>query len=96
VNRYLKDPFAGDSRSPCVRNCCLDQNDVCLGCGRTLEEILQWRSAPAEEQEAIRQRAYERRMKRLRAFPSRSPENAGRDDSVPGDTDSDQSGTRSE
>lgn len=28
--------------SPCVRNCCLDQNDVCLGCFRTLEEITQW------------------------------------------------------
>ncbi|EKO3464267.1 DUF1289 domain-containing protein [Vibrio fluvialis] len=28
--------------SPCIRNCCLDDNDVCLGCFRTLEEILAW------------------------------------------------------
>lgn len=28
--------------SPCVRNCCLDQRDICLGCFRSLEEITQW------------------------------------------------------
>ncbi|QVK24925.1 DUF1289 domain-containing protein [Shewanella dokdonensis] len=31
--------------SPCVRNCCLDHQDVCLGCGRTLDEILAWHDA---------------------------------------------------
>jgi predicted Fe-S protein YdhL (DUF1289 family) len=28
--------------SPCIRNCCLDADDVCMGCARTLDEILQW------------------------------------------------------
>ncbi|MDH5517258.1 MAG: DUF1289 domain-containing protein [Gammaproteobacteria bacterium] len=28
--------------SPCVRNCCLDQNDICIGCLRTLDEIKDW------------------------------------------------------
>ncbi|NOU13494.1 MAG: DUF1289 domain-containing protein [Methylococcaceae bacterium] len=28
--------------SPCIRNCCLDEDDVCLGCFRTLEEIKCW------------------------------------------------------
>ncbi len=28
--------------SPCVRNCCLNEYDVCLGCFRTLTEIKQW------------------------------------------------------
>ncbi|MDP3008056.1 MAG: DUF1289 domain-containing protein [Methylococcales bacterium] len=32
------------SSSPCVRNCCLDNNDICLGCFRSLEEIRQWSS----------------------------------------------------
>lgn len=35
--------------SPCVRNCCLDDRNVCVGCGRTLDEILRWtRLTPAE------------------------------------------------
>ncbi|MFT4941230.1 MAG: putative Fe-S protein YdhL (DUF1289 family) [Paraglaciecola sp.] len=34
-----------DIPSPCVRNCCLDDKDVCLGCLRTLEEILMWGEA---------------------------------------------------
>lgn len=28
--------------SPCVRNCCLDKHDICMGCFRSLEEIKQW------------------------------------------------------
>ncbi len=28
--------------SPCVRNCCLDEKDICLGCGRSIEEIIRW------------------------------------------------------
>ncbi len=28
--------------SPCVRNCCLNEEDVCLGCFRALTEITQW------------------------------------------------------
>ncbi|MDD5271510.1 MAG: DUF1289 domain-containing protein [Methylovulum sp.] len=28
--------------SPCIRICCLDDDDVCLGCFRTLTEITQW------------------------------------------------------
>ena len=28
--------------SPCIRNCCLDNDDICLGCFRSLTEITQW------------------------------------------------------
>jgi uncharacterized protein len=28
--------------SPCVRNCCLDDNDICVGCYRSLAEITRW------------------------------------------------------
>jgi predicted Fe-S protein YdhL (DUF1289 family) len=37
-----------------VRNCCLDEQDVCLGCGRELQEILRWQSASSEERATIR------------------------------------------
>lgn len=39
--------------SPCVRRCCLDDHDICLGCGRTLDEILAWGEASAEARRAI-------------------------------------------
>jgi predicted Fe-S protein YdhL (DUF1289 family) len=28
--------------SPCIRQCCLDDNDICIGCFRSLNEILNW------------------------------------------------------
>lgn len=28
--------------SPCIRNCCLNEQDVCIGCFRSLSEIKQW------------------------------------------------------
>jgi uncharacterized protein len=31
--------------SPCNRICCLNHSDVCLGCGRTLQEIKDWHVA---------------------------------------------------
>jgi predicted Fe-S protein YdhL (DUF1289 family) len=47
--------------SPCVRNCCLDSDDVCLGCGRKLEEILQWHRASESERKTILELAKTRR-----------------------------------
>ena len=31
--------------SPCIRHCCLDERDVCLGCFRSLAEIIAWADA---------------------------------------------------
>ncbi|WPC05356.1 DUF1289 domain-containing protein [Pseudomonas benzenivorans] len=31
--------------SPCRRQCCLDEQDMCLGCGRLLAEIREWGAA---------------------------------------------------
>jgi len=31
--------------SPCIRNCCLDEQDICLGCYRSIEEITGWYKA---------------------------------------------------
>lgn len=33
---------ASTVESPCIRNCCLDNNDICMGCFRSLSEITQW------------------------------------------------------
>ncbi len=31
--------------SPCIRNCCLDEGDICLGCFRHVDEIIEWGTA---------------------------------------------------
>ena len=56
--------------SPCVRNCCLDENDVCLGCGRHINEILAWHKATGGEREttiAIALQRFKERASRHRA-----------------------------
>ena len=47
--------------SPCVRNCCLDDDDICMGCHRTIREICDWHSASAEQRREILKRCEERR-----------------------------------
>ncbi|OUR74640.1 hypothetical protein A9Q78_00005, partial [Methylophaga sp. 41_12_T18] len=39
--------------SPCVRNCCLDDDNICMGCFRSMDEILQWRDASGQQQKEI-------------------------------------------
>ncbi|MFC1774523.1 DUF1289 domain-containing protein [Pseudomonadota bacterium] len=46
--------------SPCVRNCCLDDNDICLGCFRSLEEITSWGQSDDTQRHAIVRRARRR------------------------------------
>lgn len=53
-------------RSPCVRNCCLGEDDVCLGCFRHLEEIKLWGLADDKARIKI-VRAARRRMKNRRS-----------------------------
>ncbi len=52
--------------SPCVRNCCLDDDDVCLGCHRSLDEILGWHGADDEERSATLSACELRKEKRTR------------------------------
>lgn len=39
--------------SPCIQVCELDADDVCLGCGRTVDEIARWAGAGEREKQAI-------------------------------------------
>ncbi len=50
--------------SPCNRNCCLDQHDCCLGCGRFLTEIIEWHQASEERQHEIVELAQARSAER--------------------------------
>ncbi|MBU2871208.1 DUF1289 domain-containing protein [Colwellia sp. E2M01] len=48
--------------SPCVRNCCLDASDICVGCYRHLDEITGWQSYSSLEKEKIIQVCQQRRI----------------------------------
>ncbi len=39
--------------SPCVRICKLSANNVCIGCGRTVEEIAKWTVLTDHEKQAV-------------------------------------------
>jgi predicted Fe-S protein YdhL (DUF1289 family) len=36
--------------TPCINICTLDENQVCLGCRRTLDEIAEWSGLSPQEQ----------------------------------------------
>ncbi|GGF82109.1 DUF1289 domain-containing protein [Alteromonas lipolytica] len=50
--------------SPCVGNCCLDLDDICLGCQRHISEITGWHQADQAQRKVILQRCAERRIAR--------------------------------
>lgn len=48
-------------QSPCVRNCCLNEADICVGCFRSLQEISRWSLVDNPTKMAILAQAAERR-----------------------------------
>ncbi len=49
--------------SPCVRNCCLDYDDICLGCFRSLSEITAWGMVDNQTRKKILLEAEQRKKK---------------------------------
>lgn len=47
------EPAEAPLASPCRRQCCLNDDEVCLGCGRTLQDILDWGSADNVQRQLI-------------------------------------------
>lgn len=62
------EPGEAPLASPCRRQCCLDERDQCIGCGRTLREILDWGSADNARRRDICQAAIERLRQRKPAL----------------------------
>ena len=46
--------------SPCISICALDENDVCVGCYRSAQEITRWSQADNAERRDILASAYAR------------------------------------
>ena len=53
-----------DVPSPCIRNCTLNEEDLCVGCLRTLDEITNWQSATDEQRLQILENVAERRREK--------------------------------
>ena len=47
-------------RSPCVNICALDEQDICIGCYRSGEEITRWGSYSEQEKQQVMRRVAER------------------------------------
>ena len=60
--------------SPCVRNCCLNEKDVCLGCFRHLDEITRWTEADDVERCLILEKATARKVAHRAKFSKRLPD----------------------
>lgn len=50
-------------RSPCVSICALDENDICIGCHRSGDEILRWTSMTNQERRDVLRLVAEREKK---------------------------------
>jgi uncharacterized protein len=46
--------------SPCVSVCALDENDLCTGCQRSIDEIRRWRNMGNPERREVLVRCHER------------------------------------
>ncbi|GAB5415572.1 MAG: hypothetical protein Cons2KO_31750 [Congregibacter sp.] len=57
----MQEPKISTPESPCVSVCALDENDICLGCYRSADEITDWFTADHAEKVAILARAATRR-----------------------------------
>lgn len=55
-----------DVESPCVRNCCLDGEDICLGCNRHIDEIMAWRKLSNEEKYGVLKQCEQRQQLRAK------------------------------
>jgi len=59
--------------SPCTSVCQLNSDRVCVGCGRTLDEIAEWSEAGEGRRREIRATASQR-LARIRPSLEQSPE----------------------
>ncbi|WP_344803750.1 DUF1289 domain-containing protein [Allohahella marinimesophila] len=50
-------------RSPCVSICCLDEDDICVGCYRSGDEICNWSSLNNEQRLAVLEQVAAREKK---------------------------------
>ncbi|MCC2607477.1 DUF1289 domain-containing protein [Planctobacterium marinum] len=53
-----------DIESPCNRQCCLDLQDICVGCKRSIQEIMEWSAATPQRKREILSNCCQRRQEK--------------------------------
>jgi len=51
-------PSSSKASSPCVDICKLDSDFVCIGCGRTIDEVLKWPEYTDEQKQEVLDRIF--------------------------------------
>ena len=54
-----------DIGKPCIKKCCLNEDNVCLGCFRTFDDMLQWNKANIEEKTLMLKKAQKRKKEHM-------------------------------
>lgn len=54
-----------DINKPCIKKCCLNEDDVCLGCFRTFDDMCQWNKANIEEKTQMLKVAHRRKKEHI-------------------------------
>ena len=54
-------------QSPCISLCTLDEDDICMGCLRSLDEIVDWTMLSDDEKRAVLANVAERAALRNQA-----------------------------
>jgi len=61
----MSDKNKSKTESPCVNICELNENDICVGCGRSIDEIINWNQiVQNNNSEKVREKA-KKRLKNL-------------------------------
>lgn len=50
-----------DVHKPCIKKCCLNEEDICLGCFRSFNDMLAWNKASIQDKKEMLQKAESRR-----------------------------------
>ena len=61
INQLLDVHTHRSIESPCIRQCCLNNDDICLGCFRALTEITQWAYYSETEKQTVLKHALQRK-----------------------------------
>jgi len=51
---------------PCIKKCTLNEEDICMGCFRTFEDMLKWHKSSVKEKEAMLFAARNRKNKHIK------------------------------